>query len=436
MVRDGRAKRQGHLDQGSWGGSNRGGEPEGTDNEPQTQGWEEWGEGPRGKGKGKGRAPNRCPRPPTLSMMGHQENEIGTWVRVERTDHPTCPPSLQDRMTNPNTLPGPPTLPQRDSPQMEGWREGEKDHRGREGEPNGPTSQSQGRGRGRGYRGIGRRPTQHPRPPIPGIMGYQESEIGTWDRVGRANHPICPPTPRDRMVHPNTLPGPPAPYQRNGPQVEGGEEWGEGPRGGEWEPNEPNRPTSQSRRWGRRKGYRGNGRRPTGHSRPPTHHHEYEIDQLVMDPDDNYAPEKHFDRLLPLSNRHPTNTDWHRWYGFLDRWTQSYARWTVKCTNGSQPPTTTAWKRRQQANGSRNPHLNPRPQNRVIGRKVAAQKEYRQNPKCYMAKLRKTPPPKKCSVHGNCHGILHSQTAPSRPNSTTRSLSYSSVAGHSSNRPP
>lgn len=328
----------------------------------QTQGWEEWGEGPRGKGRGKGKTSSRA---------------------------------------NPNTFPGPPTKFQRGSPWVGGWREGESDYRDRESEPNGPINQVRGRGRGRGLRGTERRPMQHLRQPTPSTLGEQEDDISTWDRAGRANHLIRPRTPRNGEVHPNTQPGPPAPYPRNGPRVVGdGGEWREGFRGGVGEPNDPSRFTNQSRGRGWGMSYRGKERGPTGCPQPPIHHQEHEADQLVMDPDDNSAPEKYFDRLLPLSNKRLATTEWRRWCGLLDRWTQSYARWTAERSNGPHPPTTTAWRRRQQTktNGPRNLYSNQQSRNRAIGRKVAVQKEYRQNAKRCMSKLRNTPPPQKCSI--------------------------------------
>lgn len=122
-----------------------------------------------------------------------------------------------------------------------------------------------------------------------------------------------------------------------------------------------------------------------------------------MNIQDDKAPEKLFTPLKALSNRSLSKQDWTTWCSLLDRWTDGFANWTIQRANLKAPTPQSAWARRQQelrAQGrQKKPAQGPPPnRNRAIGRTVALQKEYRLHPKLCMAKLRKSPPPTKCSV--------------------------------------
>ena len=124
---------------------------------------------------------------------------------------------------------------------------------------------------------------------------------------------------------------------------------------------------------------------------------------LLMNTEDNRAPEKLFRQLQPLTDRRLSDSDWNRWCSLLERWTQGFSQWSYERSNQSQPNPQSAWARRQRerrSNGRQPNNQQNRNQtrNRTITRMVALQKAYRQHPKQCMAMIRKTPPPTRCTV--------------------------------------
>ena len=130
---------------------------------------------------------------------------------------------------------------------------------------------------------------------------------------------------------------------------------------------------------------------------------------LLMNKEDNSAPQKLFATLKPLTERVLAPAEWTCWCHDLQRWTAGLSKWAYDRSKADSPQQTWGRRQAQRRNRGDNPPggrenqdgQGPPPhtgRNRTITRMANLQRQYNSSPKECMDSIRHTPPSLRCEV--------------------------------------